>query len=54
MPKIDPVVYDGRVPTDDKLRRVVERLLDSGTRSADVVIALTDVQTFPATSESHF
>ena len=45
MPKIDPVVYDGRVPTGDKLRRVVERLLDSGTRSADVVIALTDVYT---------
>ena len=45
MPKLDPVPYDGRIPTGDKLRRVVERLLDDGRRPADHVIALTDVYT---------
>lgn len=45
MPKLDPVAYDGRIPTGEKLRRVVERLLDSGAQSADAVIALTDVYT---------
>ena len=45
MPKLDPVAYDGRIPTAEKLSRVVERLLDSGAQSADAVIALTDVYT---------
>ena len=45
MPKLDPVAYDGRIPTGDKLQRVVTRLLDCGAQSADVVIALTDVYT---------
>lgn len=45
MPKLDPTPYDGRIPTADKLRRVVGRLLDDGLRSANHVIALTDVYT---------
>src|SRR5947209_1039065 len=44
MPKLDDHTYDGRIPKDDKLKRVVERLL-SGNRAADHVIALTDVYT---------
>lgn len=43
-PNIDPVPRDGRIPTRDKLRRVVSTLL-SGPRAADHVIALTDVYT---------
>lgn len=45
MPRLSPVPYDGFIPTHEKLRRVVERLLDDGQRSADAVIALTDVYT---------
>ncbi len=45
MPKLDPVPYNGRIPTGDKLRRVVEKLLSDGIRAADAVIALTDVYT---------
>jgi hypothetical protein len=45
MPRLDPLPYDGRIPTGDKLRRVVERLLNAGRRPADHVIALTDVYT---------
>ena len=41
MPKLDPFLYDGRIPTRDKLKRVVENLL----QSSDHVIALTDVYT---------
>jgi hypothetical protein len=44
MPKIDMVPCDGRVPTKDKLRRIVAKLL-SGKNAADAVIALTDVYT---------
>lgn len=44
MPKLDPHSYDGRIPTGDKLKRVVQRLL-SGRNAADYVIALTDVYT---------
>lgn len=42
MPKLDSLPYNGRIPTGDKLKRVVEYLL-SGT--TDYVIALTDVYT---------
>ncbi len=42
MPNIDPMPYDGRIPTGDKLKRVVTSLL-SGSGAADHVIALTDV-----------
>jgi hypothetical protein len=42
MPKLDPFVYDGRIPTGEKLRRIVERLLNDGN---DAVVALTDVYT---------
>jgi hypothetical protein len=42
MPNIDPFPYNGRISTQDKLRRVVETLLRNGT---DAVIALTDVYT---------
>jgi hypothetical protein len=45
MPKLDFVPYDGRIPTGDKLRRVVQNLLDDRKRPADAVIALTDVYT---------
>jgi hypothetical protein len=44
MPKLDPVPCDGRLPTGDKLRRIVENLF-SGRTAADAVIALTDVYT---------
>lgn len=44
MPNIDPLPYHGRVPTGDKLKRVVTNLL-SGSTAADHVIALTDVYT---------
>jgi len=45
MPRLDPVLYDGRIPTGERLRREVERLLRSGRPPADAVIALTDVYT---------
>ena len=45
MPKLDIVPYDGRIPTGDKLKRVVERLLNDTKHPADAVIALTDVFT---------
>lgn len=45
MPRLDPVPYDGRIPTWDKLRRVVERLLNDTAKPANHVIALTDVYT---------
>ena len=44
MPKLDPLPYDGRIPKEDKLRRVVMNSL-SGPRASDHVIALTDVYT---------
>jgi hypothetical protein len=42
MPKLNPHVYDGRIPKEQKLRRIVENYLDE---KADAVIALTDVYT---------
>jgi hypothetical protein len=44
MPNIDVVPQDGRIPTGDKLRRMVATLLTGG-RASDHVIALTDVYT---------
>ena len=44
MPKIRSIVYDGRIPKEEKLRRVVENLL-TGRDACDAVIALTDVYT---------
>lgn len=44
MPRLDPIVYDGRIPKEDKLRRVVAGAL-SGPHAAHAVIALTDVYT---------
>lgn len=41
MPRLRPIVYDGRIPKEDKLRRIVENLLNT----YDAVIALTDVYT---------
>lgn len=41
IPTLDLSPYDGRIPTEQKLRRLVFNLL----KSADVVIALTDVYT---------
>jgi hypothetical protein len=45
MPKLDIVPYDGRIPSANKLKRVVERLLNDRKSPADAVIALTDVYT---------
>jgi hypothetical protein len=45
MPNLDPFVYDGRIPKEDKLRRTVEGLLRIGSPPSDAVIALTDVYT---------
>lgn len=45
MPRLDPFPYDGRIPKEGKLRRVVETLLAHGKPPADAVIALTDVYT---------
>jgi hypothetical protein len=42
MPHITQHKYDGRIPKNDKLRRVVENLLSDGN---NFVIALTDVYT---------
>lgn len=44
MPRLDVNPYDGRIPTGDKLKRDVQRLL-SGQLPSDYVIALTDVYT---------
>jgi len=45
MPRLDPLPYDGRIPTGEKLKRIVERLLRTGRPPAQAVIALTDVYT---------
>ena len=45
MPNVDPFPYDGRIPKEDKLRRVVEALLGNGKAPSDAVIALTAVYT---------
>src|SRR4030042_4294235 len=44
MPYLDINTYDGRIPKEKKLQRVVERLLQ-GRNCSDHVIALTDVYT---------
>ena len=45
MPHLDFYPYDGRIPKEDKLKRVVDKLLSIGTPPSDAVIALTDVYT---------
>jgi hypothetical protein len=45
MPRLDMFPYDGRIPKENKLRRVVENLLTIGQTPANAVIALTDVYT---------
>jgi len=45
MPRLDMWPYDGRIPKEDKLKRVVENLLTSGRQPSDAVMALTDVYT---------
>ena len=45
MPKLDFLPHDGRIPTGDKLKRVVANLLNDNKQPADAVIALTDVYT---------
>ena len=42
MPRLDMFPYDGRIPKEDKLRRVVENLLTIGPVPANGVIALTE------------
>lgn len=44
MPRLDVFPYDGRIPKEGKLKRIVENLLQ-GENAADYVIALTDVYT---------
>jgi hypothetical protein len=44
MPKLSCRPYHGRIPKDDKLKRIVEKLL-KGKKPANAVIALTDVYT---------
>lgn len=44
MPRLDVFPYDGRIPRENKLKRMVENLLQ-GRNGADHVIALTDVYT---------
>lgn len=44
MPKLDVNPYDGRIPTGEKLNRVVQNLL-GGKYPSDHIIALTDVYT---------
>ncbi len=43
MPKLVFSVYDGAIPTKEKLQRRVSNLLHSGRKRSDAVIALTDV-----------
>lgn len=45
MPKLDFVPQDGGIPTNDKLLRLVENLLNDRKSPADAVIAITDVYT---------
>jgi hypothetical protein len=45
MPNLDPIPYDGRIPSGPKLQRVVANLLADKRNPADHVIALTDVYT---------
>ena len=42
MPKLDCVPFDGRLPTGDKMKRVVDRLLSDRKHPADIIIALTE------------
>lgn len=44
MPRLDTVPQNGRIPTGEKLQRLVGKLL-TGASPADAVIALTDVYT---------
>jgi hypothetical protein len=45
MPKLDFVPQDGRIPTGDKLSRVVTNLLNDRKYPANAVIGLTDIYT---------
>lgn len=45
MPKLVSYPQKGRIPTHDKLKRMVHRLLNDGDRSVEFVVALTDVYT---------
>ena len=45
MPRLLSNKYDGRIPKQEKLKRVVEALLRGGNPDADHVIALTDIYT---------
>ncbi len=45
MPHFDVVPYNGRVPKEDKLKRLVNNLLNDRRSPSDHVIALTDVYT---------
>jgi hypothetical protein len=44
MPRLDPLPYYGRIPKEEKLKRVVQNVLN-GPNASDHVIALTDIYT---------
>ncbi len=53
MPRLDFSVYNGAIPTKDKLQRRVSKLLNTGVKRQDAVIALTDVYPdFPDAAEA--
>ena len=45
MPNLDPLPCNGRIPTGEKLNRMVNYLLEIPSKHSDYVIALTDVYT---------
>ncbi len=45
MPNLDVLPCNGRIPTGDKLKRVVANLLEDPRNPSDYVIGLTDVYT---------
>jgi hypothetical protein len=51
MPNLDPMLYDGRIPTGDRLKRDVERLLRE-PRAADAGTAIKNPVTPPGSSET--
>jgi hypothetical protein len=45
MPRLDMFAYDGRIPKERQLFRIVQKLLSYGNPPSDAVVALTDVYT---------
>ncbi|MCA8994274.1 MAG: DUF4276 family protein [Planctomycetaceae bacterium] len=51
MPSLQFIPFNGRIPTEAKLKRVVEQLIKDRKRPANAVIAITDVYTGSAPPE---